>query len=304
MEDGDASGAVKTAQDEVARLPEEKKKSELLQITLGEAQLKASMNDKGRTTLLAVLQTTDDPLMLNDSAYDLADAGVELPLAESKTRTALEKFDAESRTWTLNQNPQIVFAKIKSIEATWDTMGWILYRENKQKEAEGYLTAAWKTDPSTTGAEHLGALYVAEGRKDDALAVYELGVATIQQYDMMGVKKAPGAEENKLRELADALRKGGAKSSIHDAQAKLREQRTYPLGPAKGLDGVAEYHLLLSEGKVAQAEKTGTKQLEGGEERLKAAKLADLWPPNSQANLVRTGMLNCHSGVCELVLEP
>ncbi|WP_260735102.1 DUF3857 domain-containing protein [Tunturiibacter lichenicola] len=304
MQDGDASGALKTVEGEVTRLPDEKKKADLLQITLGEAQLKANMTEKGRATLLAVMQTTDDPLMLNDSAYDLADAGVELPLAESKTRTALEKFDAESRTWTLDQNPQLVYAKIKSIEATWDTMGWILYREGKLKDAEGYLNAAWRTDPSTTGAEHLGALYVAAGRKDEALAVYELGVATVSPYDRMGVKRAPTAEQKKLQGLADALRKGGAKSSIHDAQGKLLELRTYTLGPAKGLNGEAEYHLLLSDGMVARAEKAGTKELEGGEERLKAAKVADLWPPDSHANLVRSGIINCYSGVCKLILVP
>ncbi|MEO6805250.1 MAG: hypothetical protein ABI286_11715, partial [Edaphobacter sp.] len=68
--------------------------------------------------------------------------------------------------------------------------------------------------------------------------------------------------------------------------------------------GVAEYRMLLNNGKVAKAEKTGTKELEGGEERLKDAKLTGLWPAGSDANLVRNGMLNCHSGVCELVLLP
>ena len=47
----------------------------------------------------------------------------------------------------------------------------------------------------------------------------------------------------------------------------------------------------------------GKKEIPGGEDRLKETKLAGLWPGGSQASLVRYGMLNCHSGVCELVLE-
>ena len=70
------------------------------------------------------------------------------------------------------------------------------------------------------------------------------------------------------------------------------------------MHGVAEYRLLLSAGKVVRAEKIGAKDLEGGEERLKEAKLDQLWPTGSQANFVRIGMLNCHSGVCELVFMP
>jgi len=241
---------------------------------------------------------------MNDSAYELADAGEDLPQTDTVTRKALEMMGTESQRWTLDENPQTLLAKGRMLVATWDTMGWIFYREGKLKEAEGYLNAAWRNGQSATIAEHLGELAVASGRKDEALSDYELGIATISQYDMMGVKKAPGAEEKKLQGRADALRKAGAKSTVHDAQVKLRELRTFPLGPAKGLDDVAEYRLLLSDGKVVRAEKTGTKELEGGEERLKTAKVADLFPPESQANLVRTGMLNCHSGVCELVLEP
>ena len=188
--------------------------------------------------------------------------------------------------------------------ATWDTMGWILYREGKLEEAERYLKAAWLNAQSVTMAEHLAEVAVAKGNKDEALTTYELGLATISPYDMMGKKKPAGAEEKKLQGRADALRKAGAHSSIHDATSQLRVIRTIPLGAAKGLDGVAEYRLLLSGGKVVRAEKTGTKELVGAEDRLKEAKLNQFWPAESEANLVRNGMLNCHSGVCELVLEP
>ncbi len=304
MDDGDAASAVAAAEAGVARLPEEKKKDERLQLILGRAQIAAGMKEKGHDTLLTLMKTTANPDMMNDSAYELADAGLELTLAESTTRTALGKMSDESKGWTLDESPQTLLAKSRMIVATWDTMGWILYREGKLDEAESYLKAAWLNAQSVTMAEHLGELAVAKGRKDEALTTYELGIATISPFDTMGRRKPPGADEKKLQGRADALLKTGAHSSLHDAPIRLREIRTIPLGAAKGLDGVAEYRLLLSGGKVVRAEKTGTKELAGAEDRLKEAKFKEFRPAESDANLVRNGMFNCHSGVCELVLEP
>jgi tetratricopeptide (TPR) repeat protein len=304
MDDGDAAGAILAAEAGIAQLPEEKKKDERLQLILGRAQMAAGMKEKGHDTLLALMKTTENPDMMNDSAYELADAGLELTLAESTTRIALGKMSDESKGWTLDESPQTLLAKSRMMMATWDTMGWILYREGKLEEAESYLKAAWLNAQSDTMAEHLGEVAVARGKKDEALTTYELGIATISPYDIMGARKPPGAEEKKLHGRADALRKAGVHSSVHDAPSRLREIRTIPLGAAKGLDGVAEYRLLLSGGKVVRAERTGTKELVGAEDRLKKAKFNEFWPAESEANLVRNGMLNCHSGVCELVLVP
>ena len=303
LEDGDATGAVTAAEAAVARLPEDKKKDERLQLMMGRSQMEAGMKEKGHDTLLALMKTTENPNMMNDCAYELAAAGLELPLAESTTKTALGKMSEESKTWTLDEDPQRLLMKSRLMMATWDTMGWILYREGRPEEAESYLKAAWLNVQSDTIAEHLGEVAVARGKKDEALTIYELGIATISPYDMMGARKPPGAEEKKLKGRADTLRRAGAHSSVHDAPSRLREIRTISLGPAKGMDGVAEYRLLLSGGKVVRAEKAGSKELRGGEDRLKEAKLNEFWPAGSDARLVRNGMLNCHSGVCELLLE-
>lgn len=302
LEDGNAKDAISAATTAVARNPE--KQDDRLQLLLGRAYVMAGQKKEGHETLLALMQSTHSPEMMNDSAYELADGGEDLAIADSTTRKALEMMGEESRTWTLDENPQTLLAKSRLIAATWDTMGWILYREGKLEEAEGYLKAAWRNSPSATVGGHLGELAAARGNKDEALMNFELAVATIPQYDMLGAKKAPGAEEKKLQSQVDALRKTGAKSVIHDAPGKLQELRTIPLGEAKGMDGTAEYRLLLSSGKIARAEKIGTKEIKEGENRLKEISLPDLWPPESQAKLVRNGMLNCHSKVCELVLEP
>lgn len=201
---------------------------------------------------------------------------------------------AESKTWKPDESSQTLAAKSRQLVAVWDTLGWILYREGKLDEAEGFLKAAWINAQSDTVAEHVGRLQASGGKTNEALTTYWLGIAASR----------PGAERKKLQALAEALQKKGAKSPLTDANKKLQEDRKIPLGPANGLNGVAEYKLLLSGDKVVQAKKSGDKDLPGGEERVKEAKLVGFWPAGSDANLVRSAMLNCHSGICEVVLMP
>jgi tetratricopeptide (TPR) repeat protein len=294
LDEGDAAGAVVAAEAAIGRLTDDKKKDERYQFILGRAQLKAGMKDKGRDNLLAIMKTTQDSMMMNNTAYELAEAGEELAEDETATRKAMEKMTEESKTWTLDENKRTLAAKSRSLIATWDTLGWILYREGKLEEAEDYLKAALMNVQSDVMAEHLGEVATARGRKNEALTIYVMGIAA----------SLPGAEQKKMQERAEALRKEGARTSVEDGSKKLRENRTISLGAARGMNGVAEYSLLLSDGKITRAEKSGTKELPGGEDRLKEAKLAGFWPTGSQASLMKNGMLNCHSGVCELVLMP
>jgi tetratricopeptide (TPR) repeat protein len=306
LEDKNGAGAVEALEAGIARLPEGRKKDENLQVLLGQAQIMAGSKDKGRAGLVTILKTTQSPEMMNDSAYFLADAGLELELAESGTRTAMGKLDEESKSWTMDEDPQLLNRKRNLIVAVWDTMGWILYREGKLDEAEKYLEAAWLNGQSADIGEHLVEVKTAKGDKNEALMQCELAIATISPVNMMGGKKEPGAAQKKLEAKAEALRKGGAKSSLHDTRDALQKIRFLPLGGANGLNGDVEYRLLLAGGKIERVERIGTSTAEfaGAEERIKKAQLTGFWPVGSEAHLVRSGILNCHSGVCVLVLEP
>jgi hypothetical protein len=105
---------------------------------------------------------------------------------------------------------------------------------------------------------------------------------------------------------AEALRKSGAKSSLHDTPDALQKIRFLPVGAANGWNGDAEYRLLLADGKFERVERIGTSTstFTGAEERIKKIELTSYWPVGSEAHLVRSGILNCHSGECVLILEP
>ncbi len=296
--------AAAEAEGAVARLPEPARQDETLQLLLGRAEIRYIFKEKGHAVLLALLQKTEDPGRMNDCAYELADAGLELPLAETKTREALVQQTEATKSWTLDENPQTLLAKTHSLAATWDTMGWILFKEGKLDEARSYIHAAMLTQQNAEVLEHLGEIEEARGYPDIARRDYELAMATFPGYDMMGVRHAPGAKEKELTERVGRLSKKGSKELDPDAKKELMALRTIPLGASGTLNGTEEFRLLLSGGRVTRAEKIGDKEVSGGEDKLKQASVARFWPLGSEASLVRQGFLNCHTGICELVLEP
>ena len=266
--DGQLKEAVDTESNAVARAPEGSDKHETALLLLGHAQIKAGMPEQGRDTLAKLLKTTDNPAMMNDAAFELADAGQELPLDEEKEKAAIERFTAESQTWTLDESLPTLRAKTSMLVASWDTMGWILFREGKAREAKSFIEAAWSNNPRPDLKEHLDKVNAA------------LGIATA----------------HRVLPKADV--------TVTAIAMQGQQLRTFPLGPAHGLEGVAEYRLLLSQGKVERIEPTGEKKLNGTEAMVKSVDMAKLFPEGSEAKLVRAAMVNCVAGKCTLVLEP
>ncbi|MFY9854099.1 MAG: tetratricopeptide repeat protein, partial [Terracidiphilus sp.] len=304
LDEGHASEAAAAAEAFAARLPETTKGDQSLQLLAGRAQLAAGMKQKGEATLLALLRTTTDPGMMNNAAYELADAGLDLDLVESTAKAALARFTVESRFWTPQGNSQNAMADSRLITAAWDTLGWILYREGKIAEAENYIQPAWLNEEHADMGEHLGEIAEAKGNREEALRLYELGLAAIPSYLRPAGRKAPGATQNKLTEHIDALRKAGVKEPAINADEALLQLRTISIGASGGLAGTAEYRLLLGNGEVLDVQKISDKDVPTALERIKGVKIPALRPNGSEAQLVRNAILNCHAGICELVLEP
>jgi tetratricopeptide (TPR) repeat protein len=306
IEQEDYQGAISVAKAGIAGLPESKRKDERLQLALGRAQLKAKQVQAGHATLAALLKSTTDPGMMNDCAYDLADAGLELPLAESTARAALDKVEQESQSWTLNEDPESLLRKSRQITANWDTVGWILFRKGELERARDYVSAAWKNQLDPVVGEHLGEIDEARGHKEQALADYELALAAVAKFDAMGVRKAPGSQEKLIEEHIKTLNQAGFKSppaEIH-AHPLITQARTLQLGPAEGAKGSAEYRFLLKQGKAVKVEATGSSAVENGEAKIQQGNFTPYLPKDSKASLVKKGFLNCLPTTCELVLEP
>jgi len=147
--------AMAAAGEAVGRTTAGTPQGEAARFQLGQIQLKAGATDKGRETLVALLKSSDDAGILNDTAYELADAKLELPLDEASSRKSIAKLTEETSSWTLDEKPDTLKARTSLLTAAWDTLGWILYREGKYAEAESWLEAARLSRPSDVMRDHL-----------------------------------------------------------------------------------------------------------------------------------------------------
>jgi tetratricopeptide (TPR) repeat protein len=93
-------------------------------------------------------------------------------------------------------------------------------------------------------------------------------------------------------------------ASAQGYKPELDESRKLPLGSANGRNGVAEYRILVRSGKFIDIKPTGDKTIPEAQDLIVGAEYTGLFPAGSQVTLVYLGFINCHSGVCELILEP
>jgi tetratricopeptide (TPR) repeat protein len=308
LEEGDAKAAIVTAETALARLPNDPKKNAAIEFGLGRAEILTGSVAKGTAMIRTVLQYAEDPADLNAGAHALADAGLDLPLAESSAAPiAIAKLTKESNTWTLDENPLTLQLRSRLLLNAWATLGWVLVRERKFDEAGSYLNAAWLGDQNAETGEHLGDLALSRQERHAALAAYELALAKAPTYDGMGVRRPPSPVEKQLQKHVDALLNAGVRSTVgteNDPYTKLESLRTIVLGTFAGLNGRASYRVLLKDGRVAKAEELQGGAISGGSAMVLKAKLPMLWPAGSNVTLVRFGYVNCHSGSCGLILEP
>jgi predicted negative regulator of RcsB-dependent stress response len=307
LEEGDAKGAIVTAEAALKHLPDDPKKNAAIEFGLARAELQTGEVAKGTATIHSVLKYAEAPADLNVGAHALADAALDLPLAESSARTAITKLTDESNAWTLDENPAMLKTQSELLLDAWGTLGWVLLREHKLQEAESYLNATWQGDFNAETGEHLGDLALARQDKRAAMAAYELALAKAPTYDGMGVRRPPGPLEKQLQKHVDALQAAGVKSTVgtaDDPYKKLEALRTIPLDAASGIKGTCSFRVMLRDGKVAKVETLHNQGIEGGKEMVEKAKLPPLWPSGSHATLVRYATVFCYGAVCQLALQP
>lgn len=114
--------------------------------------------EEAEANLRAILaQDPDHAEALNALGYTLADRNLRLD----------EAFTLIDKALKLNpDNPAIL-----------DSMGWVLFRQGKLAEAEGYLRQAYARSSDGEIAAHLAEVLAAQGRRDEALQLIQKGLS-------------------------------------------------------------------------------------------------------------------------------
>ena len=292
---GDNEGALKTLQTAAEQNPDNRP----LQWQISEALLKLDRKDEAAAAAKSVLDGADDPYLLNNAAYTLSETGLDLPYAEEVSRRSIAKLEEKSAAVATDEVNSNAFAEANTLIAAWDTLGWILFREEKFEEAMPWIKAAWRNALHPEVGDHLGRIYEAMGRKDEALAAYRLARASIEG------NNATAETSKDINESIERLTPPGSKSTTVGATA-LQETRTYRFARPEGLTGWGTFRLQLdTTGVIGLQQMSGDQKLSGALPAIKALKFPELVPPQSKAHLLRSGVVSCSStSDCELVLVP
>ena len=269
-----------------------------LQIALGDSYLNLGQDDKALAAFSRATEISATPEVWNDIAYQLSLKGAHLDRAQQYAESAVSTIGNALRNLSLDQVSMRDLANISSLDADWDTLGWVYFARGDLSKAEKYVGAAWNLGGHGEVGDHLAQIYQKEGRKDDAIRTYAMALSGIRP-------------PNETRGRLAALVGGDAKVSPAIDQHRLDFQalRTIKLGKAPAA-GSADFFVVITatdngSGKISAVKFiSGEEKLKPLGDNLRDMKIDFSFPDNEPTKILRRGVLSCSqsTGECEFVM--
>lgn len=293
----DPAAAEKTARAGLRAAPD----SAALKLALAHVLLREGKRDEAGTLLADVVNSSEDAGLLNDAAYELADAGLNLRLAEAAAHRALQLLNGEALRGGNRLTGVAALRRTAQLVSCWDTFGWVLYQEGSYSEAEDWLKAAWMDGFGAEAGRHYAQLLSKEGRAPEAARVQALsGGADRADGASVASASAPGGSGIRGTRRKEGITgtAGSVRSALQGGVAGLEAERTYAVSqPAGGVQGTATFDLDLSLTEpVVVRFVQGNEDLQLVEDGLGHLKTRTFLPPGSVAHVVRRAVVTCGAG--------
>jgi len=264
------------------------------QMRLGMVQLRSRKTAEGMQAMHKALQLDSGAEMLNDVAYEMAEADTNLVEALDYSRRSVKEVEERSERVDFQNIQQADLQLPLTITSYWDTLGWIYFKMGDLARAESYLTPAWQLQQAGLMADHLGQVYERQQKLSAALHMYKLAL-----------EANPRLEETpaRMRNLANV----SPPEKQVDAREELTSMRTVRLPAITKTVANADFDVLLAvSGKIEKANFLhGSDVLRSAGKTLENARFEEPFPPTSTACLVRKGILSCSSDTgCNFVFYP
>jgi len=267
--------------------------------------------DEAAAAAKSALDGADDAGTLNDAAYTLSETGRDLPIAEDASRRSIAKLEEKSATMTTDQANSGAFGNANLLIAAWDTLGWILFQEDKFDDAKAWLSPAWRASLNPECGSHVAQNYEKLGQKEEAAATFKLAQAAINRTTLPSV----------VQDIRDGLVRTGGSAPPADQKGlsprlhsreesegveSLQKLRTYKIKRAEGASGWGTFRLeITTAGVIESQQMSGEQKLSAIKPVINAMKLPELLPPESKAHLLRNAVVSCSMGdTCDVVLVP
>jgi tetratricopeptide (TPR) repeat protein len=263
-------------------------------------------NEEAAAAAKSALDGADDPELLNDGAYTLSETGLDLAVAEDASRKSIARQEERTAAITTAEAGSSAFAQANLLVASWDTLGWILFREGKLDDAEAMLAAAWRASLRAEVGDHLAQLYEAQGKKDKAAVTYALAQASNTPPAPPEVRRHIDASISRLRAGKPGESNKNSALVAANATQALQDLRTYKIDRPAGASGWGTFRLeITTTGVIESQQMSGEQHLAALKPVIDAMKFPGLVPPGSKAHLLRSAVVSCSmSKTCEVVLVP
>ncbi|HXT73686.1 MAG TPA: tetratricopeptide repeat protein [Candidatus Angelobacter sp.] len=270
-----------------------------VQLRLGQAYLGTGKTDAALGAFDKAASLSPSPLIWNQIAYDLAEQNVALDRAEHYANLTVDSTEALMKNVNLRHLTNDVVTATAALPSFWDTLGWVHFQQARTKEAETLIAATWLLDQRGDEGYHLARIYEKRGDKELAIRTYTLALA------------AGGAPDDTRARLAKLL--GGdtaIDARVKRAAAELLRMRTVSVSKTGAATGKAAFLVLLETTpngpKVRDARFLGgDEKLSAFAEQLRAAKFPAVLPPQTKAQILLRGVLDCaaKTAACAFVFE-
>jgi tetratricopeptide (TPR) repeat protein len=283
-----------------------------LQSYLGFAYIRNGENDKGLALLQKVVDAKPDSTRsaaeLNGIAYTLMGLNAGPDLAQKAADKSLHMQEAASLKSTGNE----ALSNTSLLGATWDTVGWIYFKEGRFQKALPYLRASWLLTQNPEVGDHLGQLYAKLEKKQEAAHTYQLAYFAMSRNTPFAAGKAI---LDKIKQHYQELM--GANAEIGANAAHRQKDGSFSPMPVEELSRMREvkisreahpsahgtFEVVLSPGKGEEVTQIdGDESLKALSEKIKEAKYNVEFPDVGPVRIVRRGILSCGSLGCDLVL--
>jgi tetratricopeptide (TPR) repeat protein len=264
-----------------------------VQMGLGTARLHSHNTDQGLDALHKALEIDSGTEMLNNVAYQMAEADTHLPDALAYSQQSVKEVEERSRALDLANIQRTDLELPLRISAYWDTLGWIYFKMGDLARAESYLNSAWHLGQDGLVADHLGQVYEKEHKLPAAVHMYNLALQ---------VNPRMQETASRMRGLAHVT----LPKNRMGAGEELSRMRSVKLPTITKETASADFDVLIvAGGKIEKANFfRGSPLLDQAGDKLEKAFFEQPFPLNSTAQLLRRGILSCSYTGCSFVFYP
>jgi tetratricopeptide (TPR) repeat protein len=266
---------------------------------LTEAYFKLKQFDKGVESVKRSVEAAPNPATWNNAAYILAQDDQALDLARQYADSALKELYERINKLEPGSIRLPDFIFIAQLAMTWDTMGWIDFKDGHTDRALKYVRAAWILSQNREAAEHLGEIYEKLKNVPEATRFYAMSA------DPGYMGHTPTPDKGRAR-LVKLLGRQRAEQLIQNKMGEPSQMRTIHLGNIAPAGTKGSFYFVF-----ASDTKKITIQVNSGDTRLQdqlqkqEAKIAAtvVFPEGAPQKLVREGFVMCssYSHSCDLV---